>query len=113
MPYKSNPGKPPRRGTKDFEKWNEAAAKFKAFHWGDEPEGLKEVRIAKPPKFGFAIGEVVSIAYETTKNGEKAVWEHEFGEEGGKRPTLVADSDNHRLHFVGGDYTVEARGIVD
>lgn len=53
------------------------------------------------------------MTYQTTKDGERAQWEHEFGEEGGKRPTLVADPDSKRLHIVGGDYTITSRGIED
>jgi len=95
-----------------LEHLEEAKKKYEAFHWGTQGK-VKEATLPKPPKFAFAIGKIVSIAYETTKDGETATWEHEFGEEGGERPDLVADSKNHKLFIVGGDYKVEPRGIVD
>lgn len=86
---------------------------YEGFHWGDEPTKFVAKKISKAPKVGVKLGKLVSVAYETHKNGEHAVWEHEFGEEGGKRPDLVMDADNKRLHIVGGSYDVRPEGIID
>ena len=86
---------------------------YKAFHWGDEPKRLKRAKFGKAPKVGVKLGKAHAIAYETVKNGERAVWEHEFGEEGGRKPDLVMDVDSEKLHLVGGDYRVRPEGIVD
>lgn len=86
---------------------------YRDFHWGDEPDEFVEAKFPRAPKAATKLGTLTSVAYETTKDGEKAIWEHEFGEEGGERPDLVVDISNQQLHIVGGDYTVEPRGIVD
>lgn len=69
--------------------------------------------VSRRPKVGVKLGRLHSVTYETSKAGEPALWEHEFGEEGGDPPDLVADPDTERLHIVGGDYRIEDRGIVD
>lgn len=92
----------------------ERAAKFyRDFHWGDEPDGFVTAEFPKPPRVATKLGTLHAVTYETVKDGEKALWEHEFGEEGGEKPDLIVDPDNQQLHIVGGDYTVEPRGIVD
>ena len=56
------------------------------------------------------LGEVHSIVYKTKKRGERALlFEHEFE---ARRPTLVMDIDNDRLHLLGGGYAVTADGIT-
>lgn len=86
---------------------------YKDFHWGDEPDKFVEAEFPRAPKVATKLGALHEITYETTKDGETALWTHEFGEEGGNRPDLVVDVSNQQLHIVGGDYTVEPRGIVD
>ncbi len=90
-----------------------AVESYESFHWGDKPSKFVAKKVSKPPKVGVKLGKLVSVAYETHKNGEHAIWEHEFGEEGGKRPDLVMDADNKRLHIVGGSYDVRPEGIID
>lgn len=86
---------------------------YESFHWGTPANRLVKRRIPKTPKVGVKLGKVHSITYETVKNGERALWEHEFGEEGGKRPDLVMDQASKRLFFVGGSYDVQPEGIRD
>lgn len=86
---------------------------YKDFHWGDHAEKLVKKDMSPVPTVGVKLGKLDAVVYSTHKNGERATWEHEFGEEGGRRPDLVMDVDNKRLHIVGGDYNVEPRGIVD
>lgn len=90
----------------------ERAAKFyEEFHWGDGPTKVVEQPIELPPDVATELGELVAVTYRTHKGGERATWEHEFGEEGGKRPRLVVDPESKRLFIVGGDYTVTDAGI--
>ncbi len=86
---------------------------YKDFHWGDKAQRVLRKKFSPVPKVAVKLGKVEAIAYATHKDGERAVWEHEFGEEGGKRPDLVMDVDNKRLHIVGGDYDVKPEGITD
>ncbi len=86
---------------------------YEQFHWGDAADKVVRRKFSKVPRVGVKLGKIESIAYATHKGGERATWEHDFGEEGGKRPDLVMDVDNERLHIVGGDYKVGPEGIVD
>lgn len=92
---------------------DKAISFYKDFHWGDAAEKVSTKKMSKVPEVAVKLGKLDAVVYSTHKNGERATWEHEFGEEGGKRPDLVMDVDNQRLHIVGGDYKVEPRGIVD
>ncbi len=90
-----------------------AVETFEGFHWGRPARRARHVRVSPRPRELAEIGKLVAVTYETRKGDEHAQWEHEFGEEGGRRPTLAVDPDSNRLHIVGGDYRVEDRGIVD
>jgi hypothetical protein len=93
----------------------ERAADFrKKFHWGIPGRKVRRAKVPKAPKVMTKLGEIVNITYKTKKRGESAqFFVHEFGEEGGRRPTLGMDIENKKLHFVGGDYDVTADGIKD
>jgi hypothetical protein len=43
--------------------------------------------------------------------GKKVVWEHPFGDEGGRKPEVFYSRRMQRLLIRGGDYTVEGVGI--
>lgn len=90
-----------------------AVAAYEGFHWGDKPKRARAVELAPQPKALTEIGRLEAVTYSTTKGGERAWWEHHFGEEGGKKPRLAFDPRTEDLHIVGGDYRVEDRGIVD
>lgn len=111
LPVHKNPSRVPV--VTRTQRLKNAVKSYESFHWGDKPSKLIAKKVSKAPKVGVKLGKLVSVAYETHKNGEHAVWEHEFGEEGGKRPDLVMDADNKRLHIVGGSYDVRPEGIVD
>lgn len=84
------------------------------FRWGIPGRKVRRAKVPKAPKVMTKLGEIVNITYKTKKRGESAEYfVHEFGEEGGKRPTLGMDIENKKLHFVGGDYDVTADGIKD
>lgn len=103
----------PRNSARTAERLQDAADFYQEFHWGDAPDKTVRRKASKRPKVGVKLGTLHSVAYETHKDGEEAIWEHEFGEEGGDKPDLVMDVDNKKLHIVGGSYDVEDRGIVD
>jgi hypothetical protein len=86
---------------------------YEGFHWGEAPKKRRRVELARAPKALTEIGRLEAITYSTSKGGERAHWEHQFGEEGGRRPRLAFDPETQDLHIVGGDYRVEDRGIVD
>lgn len=86
---------------------------YKDFHWGEDVDRVVKKRISPPPAIAVKLGKLDAVTYETTKAGERALYEHNFGEEGGKRPDLVMDAETKKLHIVGGDYDVRPEGIVD
>jgi hypothetical protein len=91
-----------------------AAKLAEDLHWGIAP---KRARRWRRPHAGAALaelGQLVAVEYSTTKKGDgPSIYHHTFGEEGGRRPVLAVDPRTRDLHVVGGDYTVEGRGIVD
>lgn len=62
------------------------------------------------------LGECLSIVYFTRKefDGMQPIeYKHKFGEEGGAPPMLVYNKVQKRMIFAGGDYTIEAPGIIN
>lgn len=102
-----------RRNPSTSERLEDAVSFYEDLHWGEPATKVTRRRVAKTPKVASKLGELVAVTYETSKGGEHAEWEHHFGEEGGERPDLVVDPKNKRLHIVGGDYDVQAAGIID
>lgn len=72
-------------------------------------------------KYLVTLGEIRTISYYTDKHhleGPKnqkdgVEYEHEFGEEGGDRPTAVYNTRSQKILIVGGDYTIEDEGIAN
>lgn len=91
-----------------------AADFFEDLHWGIPATTVKRARLPKKPEALAELGRLESVVYSTEKKGDgHSHYEHAFGEEGGEKPVLAVDPENKKLHVVGGDYTVEDRGIVD
>jgi hypothetical protein len=71
-------------------------------------------RLVDGPARSF--GEVTQIEYEACKphlgHPRPTIFFHKLGEEGGRRPELVADGQGG-LKFKGGDYTIAREGIRD
>jgi len=88
-------------------------AMFEGFHWGVPSRRKLRAQLSPTPRALVKLGQLEAVAYSTNKGGERATWEHEFAEDGGRKPVLAMDPDTRRLHIVGGDYDVEDRGIVD
>jgi len=87
-----------------------AVKAYKKFHWGDavDEEIKSEINV---PDVLFAIGELVTVEYDTHKEGEQAIWKHTFKK--GSRPFLASDADGKQLFIVGGKYAVKKEGITD
>lgn len=113
MPERRNPRVPTRRNPSTSERLAEAISFYDDLHWGEPANKVERKRVSRPPKVATKLGELVSVTYETSKGGELAQWQHEFGEEGGQRPDLVVDPKTRRLHIVGGSYDVQSAGIID
>lgn len=65
---------------------------------------------------GSRIGPVYFVVYNTRKaqdNFEGGQYTHEFGEEGGRRPSASYDAAIERVLLRGGSYVIEDRGIVN
>lgn len=87
---------------------------FRGFHWGRSSRRTLRVKPSPRPRQLVRLGRLEAVTYSTKKGRERSAhWEHLFGEEGGRKPSLAVDPSNQRLHIVGGDYKVEDRGIVD
>ena len=62
------------------------------------------------------LGECVRIMYFTRKEADgfqPVDYHHKFGEEGGARPVLIYNKVQRRMLLAGGDYKVEAPGIIN
>ena len=87
---------------------------YEAFQWGRKPRRVTRARVSPEPEVLAQLGQLTHVTYQTKKGSEKvALYEHAFGEEGGRRPVLALDPKSGRLHIVGGSYRVTARGIID
>ncbi len=100
---------PRRRRRRRYRRNPDPVEQYEGFHWGKEPDAIKRVRTSKRPKKLVQLGELQAVIYRSDKNDGKHDYIHDFS---GEKPVLAMDSDNRRLHFVGGSYDVEDRGIV-
>lgn len=92
----------------------QARERYEGFHWGRPPTKDVDVELPPEPRELVELGQLEAVVYSTKKGDEGLQhYEHQFGEEGGRKPRLAMDPASERLHVVGGDYTVEDRGIVD
>lgn len=106
MMLKKNPA--PRSGNAEPEV-KQAAKLFQAF----TGHRVTSARRVAPPrhKAAIAVGPVLAVAYETTRDGKREQYLHEFRR--GARPTLAASSDGRSLLMLGGAFRFTERGIVD
>ncbi len=65
----------------------------------------------------FQLGEGRRIDYKARKehvaDPDADEWRHDFGEESGVRPKVLFDTRMKRLLLEGGNYRIEAPGIID
>ena len=99
----------------DSERVERARDFRQAFHWGHPAKrAVRRSKVGKAPRVLVKLGSLQAVTYATRKGSDGySHYEHDFGEEGGRKPDLCMDVDTGRLHIVGGDYTVEERGIVN
>jgi len=76
-------------------------------------EAKRALKMAKPvlPDVMIRVGEVLAIAYITTRDGKKESYEHQFKK--GSRPLLAASSDGRVIALLGGSYRFTESGIND
>lgn len=82
---------------------------FRDFH-GEHPKMVDEWAITIPP-VAMMIGKVTGILYKAEMDGKTQEFLHEFT--GHSQPILAASADGRQLLFLGGDYKMTERGIVD
>jgi hypothetical protein len=88
-----------------------AAAKLLQDFTGHAPRRARQVAVPGDPGAGLAVGPVLLIGYETTRDGKREKYVHEFRR--GARPLLAASHDGRALYLLGGAYRFTERGIVD
>jgi len=102
----------------DWAERAEGGAKaYEKFHWGDEASELEATQVAtlRSGELVVALGELVEVVYETSKDGKVYDWVHAFE---GERPMLAHVTDDRgnsrapSLVITGGSYKVSTRGIV-
>ncbi len=76
-----------------------------------EPDGIRKVSVAPPPKALWRLGICEFIGYMTTHQGKPALYVHHFAP--GSRPVLVASVRRNGLYLMGGRFRVTDRGITD
>lgn len=85
---------------------------------GDQsiPQGTLTYLGADNSKDLVDLGEALYIAYRTKKaiaGHISSGYEHDFGEDTGRRPQVSYDRLAKRILFSGGEYTIEAPGIIN
>ena len=87
-----------------------AREEFEAFHWGT-PSTKTIAATIDPPKAHEALavlGRLRRIDYETVKDGQHAIWYHDFEH----TFPYLATCKRGRLWIVGGSYRIRPEGIV-
>lgn len=87
----------------------EAAAALEAFS-GHGAEHVEHYVLAGS-EAAWGLGPVAAIEYIARRDGETAVYRHEFRR--AARPLLASSIDGQQLYLLGGAYSVTDRGIVD
>lgn len=85
------------------------------FLGGNQTVDLAQLAIDSDKDY-VELGECTYIKYFTRKgfhDFEPIDYYHEFGEEDGVRPVLAYDQLNRKLFLLGGNYRVEAPGIIN
>ncbi len=87
-----------------------AAKRFKAFT-GHEPEVIGEMKKPVIPDVLAVVGDVIGIAYRTTRDGVTEEYYHEFTSKAA--PMLCTSPDGKALFLIGGNYRFLNTGIND
>lgn len=97
----------PVRVRKNPSRSSSAARAFKAFHWGNDPDKIENLRLPNYRTL-YKLGDLYAVEYLTDKGRERAVWVHKFGR---KRPVLTATPSGKLGPIIGGSARVTPRGI--
>ncbi len=92
-----------------FDTWR-AKQGFRDFT-GHEPKKTLRTKLDDRDIAGYALGDMVGVAYEATRDGVKDQYFHRFKKSA--RPKLVSKSDGSQLYIAGGKYKVTDRGVED
>ena len=80
-------------------------------------EGIRKLASLAPFGWTARLGDCRRIDYKQRKEHvpepEIDEWRHEFGEESGIKPVLLYDAQKKRLLLEGGEYRIQAEGIVN
>jgi len=87
-----------------------ARRRFEQFT-GHKATKSRKARLDASDVAGYALGEMVGVAYEATRDGKTDQYFHRFKKR--SRPVLVSRSDGKQLYIAGGDYEVTDHGIED
>jgi hypothetical protein len=98
-----------KKSTKN-NKIRRAAALYERFT-GASVDAGKRVAFPGNPQVALAIGKVLGIMYETTRDGRREKYLHEFNAV--SRPLFAVSYDGKQLYMIGGSYNFTERGIVD
>jgi hypothetical protein len=78
---------------------------------GHRGDTIDRVEIPTQDDVLVVIGRCVAIAYEATRDGETAEYQHEFSPNA--RPELAVSFDGRRLYLLAGAYEFTSHGIED
>lgn len=78
---------------------------------GHSAKYVDTVKKPEIPDVALVVGKCIGIMYETTRDGVKEKYIHEF--RGKAKPTLITDQDGNHLFLIGGTYTFTEAGITD
>ena len=74
-------------------------------------KSIEKISIPSIPRAALAVGRLVMVGYESSRDGEPAIYVHRFGKS--SRPLLAASHDGKQLLILGGGFRFTERGIVD
>lgn len=78
---------------------------------GAPADTLEEFETPPQDEVLVVIGQCEAIAYQATRDGETASYQHEFSPEA--RPALAVSHDGRRLYLLAGAYKFTSHGIED
>jgi hypothetical protein len=67
---------------------NRVARAYEALHWGTPPFQTEDILVLDHQN-AVPVAECVACSYVTVKDGQPAIWRHEFGKIRGKGPALL------------------------
>jgi hypothetical protein len=92
------------------QKVKQAARLFEDFT-GMRGEVVDEENVPPVDEVMVIVGICEAIAYQATRDGETASYQHEFSTKA--RPALAVSHDGRRLYLLAGRYEFTAHGIED